>query len=399
MAVFNSLGSNYTFSFALKALFQWGKKEDTEILKKVLSEKYSGEVVLTYKGREALSLALQACSLQKDDQVGINGFTCYVVEKAISDLNQKIVYLDIDPKTLNFTAETLKKEIREEPTLKVVIIQNTLGYPCEGEEIAKICRENKLVLIEDLAHCVGTKYASGKEAGTLGDLVILSFSQDKIVDGESGGAVIIRNQGLKPPQNLEWAEVSRYQQLLDRLYPPLTFIIRKTYPLKFGELLHWLLKKSAILTSPIDPAQPILVHKLPYWCAGLVKESLENLAFNLEHRQRIAQIYRENLNHEVVFETLMPFIENSTNLRFPICVENREKLILFLKNKGVYVSDIWYDAPIGPKKYLDFSIYPSGACPQGEMVSRKILNLPTHQDVGEEEARKISGAINQWLQK
>ena len=399
MAVFNSLGSNYTLSFVLKALSNLGRKQDLEILKKRLSEKYSGEVVLTYKGREALSLALQLCNLKESDYVGINGFTCYVVEKAVSDLNQHLFYIDIDPKTLNFTAEGLKKEVGRNPNLKVVVIQNTLGYPCEGEEISQICQEKNLVLIEDLAHCVGTTYKNGQEAGTLGDLVILSFSQDKIVDGGSGGAVVIRNQNFRIPQNLEWRAVGYYQQLLDRLYPLLTFIIRKTYLFKFGEVLHWLLKKSAILTSPINPKLPILMQSLPSWCASLVVAALEDLPTNLGHRQKIARIYRETLDKEVVFDQLTPLVANSTNLRFPIKVEKRDELILFLKNQGIYVSDIWYDSPIGPKKYLHFSIYRSGSCPQGEQVARKILNLPTHQDVTENEARKISGAINQWLKQ
>ena len=41
-----------------------------------------------------------------------------------------------------------------------------------------ICKEKDIVLIEDLAHCVGAKYLNGKEAGNVGDLVVLSFSQD-----------------------------------------------------------------------------------------------------------------------------------------------------------------------------------------------------------------------------
>ncbi len=399
MAVFNSLGSNYTFIFALKALFGLGKKEDLEILKKLLGEKYGGEVVLTYKGREGLNLALQTCNLKESSQVGINGFTCYVVEKAVSDLSLQLAYIDIDSKTLNFTAEGLRKEVDRNPNLKVVVIQNTLGYPSEGEEIAKICREKNLVLIEDLAHCVGTTYKNGHEAGTLGDLVILSFSQDKMVDGGSGGAVVIRNQNFSFPQNLDWKEVGYYQQLLDRLYPILTFIIRKTYPWKIGEVLHWLLKKSAILTSPINPKSPIVLHSLPSWCASLVIEASKNLPANAKHRQKIAQIYSQTLDKELVFEDLTPLVENSTNLRFPINVKNRLDLILFLKNAGIYVSDIWYDSPIGPKKYQDFSIYPVGTCPQAESVSQTILNLPTHQDITENEARKISGLVNQWLKQ
>jgi len=55
-----------------------------------------------------------------------------------------------------------------------------------------LCQENKIVLIEDLAIQL-VLFIPKKEAGTVGDFTILSFSQDKVIDGISGGALIVRN--------------------------------------------------------------------------------------------------------------------------------------------------------------------------------------------------------------
>lgn len=182
MSIFNSLGSNYDFNFVLKSLFSRGNDD----LKSFLENKYKGQVTLVYKGREAIELALG--NINKGSLVGINDFTCIAVYEAVKKAGMEVEYLDIDKGELNFSAETLKKAVN----VKAVIIQNTLGYPCDIEKIAQICKEKKIILIEDLAHSIGTRYENGEEAGMVGDFVVLSFSQDKIIDAVSGGALISR---------------------------------------------------------------------------------------------------------------------------------------------------------------------------------------------------------------
>ena len=186
MSIFNSLGSNYDFKFVLRTLFTGGR--DAE-LKSFLENKYKGRVSLVYKGRKAIELALKNLP---QGFVAINGFTCFAVYDAVKKANLNIEYLDMEKGELNFSAKTLEQAVRKNPDIKAVIIQNTLGYPCDIESIIKICKENKITLIEDLAHSVGTKYENGMEAGSVGDFVVLSFSQDKIIDSVSGGALIER---------------------------------------------------------------------------------------------------------------------------------------------------------------------------------------------------------------
>lgn len=190
MSIFNSLGSNYNFNFVLKAFL--ARRSDNSQLKSFLENKYQGKVTLVYKGREAIELGLKSLNLPADSFVAITGFTCFALYAAIKKAKLHIEYLDIEKGELNFSNETLEKAIKKNPKIRVVIIQNTLGYPCQIKEIAKICRQNKIVLIEDLAHSIGTKYENREEAGTVGDFVVLSFSQDKIIDAVSGGALISR---------------------------------------------------------------------------------------------------------------------------------------------------------------------------------------------------------------
>lgn len=407
MSVFNSLGSNYNFNFVLSALFSGNEKEFHDELEKFLEKKYGGKVVLTYKGREAIELALKCANLPKNAKVAITGFTCWAVYESVIGAGLEVEYLDIDRESLNFTAETLRKALKANPDIKALIVQNTLGYPCQIEEISKICQENKILLIEDLAHCVGTKYQSGLEAGTIGDFTCLSFSQDKMIDSISGGALIIgpsirravrrsiiRNKKFQA-FSTELNELGNKQQLVDRLYPLFTFKIRKSYAFGFGKLLHFFLKSANLLSKPIENGldKP---HHLPNWYCRLVKIAFENLERDLFHRRKIASVYAEGLDPKITSGSLNKQIPISSCLRFPIFVRNRSGLIGYLKKKNIYVSDIWYDAPISPIRFLPETGY-ENQCPNAEKIGQEILNLPTHKNVSEKEANTISGEINQWL--
>jgi len=396
MNIFNSLGSNYNLRFVFKALFTRNKTHHFSELNSYLENKYQGKAVLVYKGRKALELALRLLDLPKNSRVAINGLTCYAVYKGVVDSGHKVEYLDIDGQALNFSPDELKAKLRKSSAIKVLLIQNTLGYPCDIKKIAKICKENNIILIEDLAHSVGTVYKNNQEAGAFGDFVILSFSQDKMIDGISGGALIIKNKKYQNTSFIKLVKLPCKQQLIDKLYPFFTYIIRITYKIGVGKAIHAVLKKVNLLSRPMGNPKLQSTCRLPGWYCKLSHTRFTNLQNNLNHRKRIAHAYSKNINPKILSKTLINNIPRSTNLRFPVFVDNRAKLIKFLKKYKIYVSDIWYDAPIAPKKYTHLTDY-QHQCPVSEKISSQILNLPTHQGVAVKKAKKISERINEWL--
>lgn len=386
--IFNSLGSNYTFQFALKALFFVGNEKDRGELIAHLERKYGGKAILLYKGREAIKLALAVLNLPQDSRVGMTGFTCHVVYRAIKESGLKPVYLDID-RSLNFSSDKIKD-------LKVLIIQNTLGNPCDIEKVTRVCKKKNIVLIEDLAHSIGTIYKNKKEAGTVGDFTTLSFSQDKIIDAVSGGALIIRNSKyfnfkIKRTQNLSLAT-----RVKDRFYPFFTLMIRNLYPWGLGRAFHLILKKLDLLSKSVETGKEIAFQSMPNWYAKLANISFKNFESIFKHRRSVASVYARNLNQKILFNEYVDNINLFSCLRFPIFVKKRPELIKYLKKYGIFVSDVWYDAPIAPSKLLSKTDY-EGECPFSEAISRKILNLPTHVNVSCKDAEFISGKINQWL--
>jgi len=381
--IFNSLGSNYDYKFALKTFFALNNVKNKTYLISFLNTKYEGETTLLYKGREAIKISIDLLKLEKGSKVGITGFTCYAVYQAVVDAKCTPVYLDIEKATLNFNLDAIKKH----KGLKVLIIQNTLGNPCDIVKIKKYCLQNKIILIEDLAHSIGSVYATGEEAGTYGDFVVLSFGQDKILDAVSGGALIVRNVKYKNKvDSLIFKNVDVQKQLKDRFYPLFTFIIRSTYGIGLGKLLHFILKKLNILSQPIIQERAITLHNLPDWYCDLINFQFSQLENNLNHRRKILNVYIAMLSKRTT----------SFSLRFPILIKNRIELIKNLQEYGVYVSDIWYDAPIAPARFLSLTSY-SNQCPMGESVSKQIVNLPTHRNISLRQAKELSVKVNKWL--
>ena len=53
--------------------------------------------------------------------------------------------------------------------------------PCDINKIKKICKKNKILLIEDCAQALGAEYF-GRKVGTFGDMSIFSFHAQKYVN-------------------------------------------------------------------------------------------------------------------------------------------------------------------------------------------------------------------------
>jgi dTDP-4-amino-4,6-dideoxygalactose transaminase len=390
VSVFNSLGSNYSKHFILDS-FGFGTKNDTLRLKQKLHETYKAETIqLTFKGREAITLILKQLNLPTGSLVAVNGFTCYAVYEAITAAELKPFYLDIEKNDLNFKPDTLQDALKNNKNIKAVMVQNTLGMIADVPTINRICKQHGAVLIEDLAHSIGLLYSGGTLAGTVADYSALSFSQDKVIDAVSGGAMVFKNVTENSPTS--WDKVSLKVRLRGRLYPISTWVIRKTIRFWLGRFLLKFMKSSHLLSRPMS-GEAGTPHTLPSWYSGLAVKAFNNLDNVVDHRQKIAAIYRQALPKE----NCLKHHDNNIYLRFPLLVDNRKELINYLKRWHIYITDIWYDAPIGPKKSMEQTDYKKGSCPNSEEISEKIVNLPTHINVNETQATLIAEKVSEWL--
>src|SRR5574344_933311 len=184
-------------------LFAIGNKKDSEKLKAELASRYGADstknVFLYHTGRTAIAAGLRAVIPKNNGEhpgIVINGLTCYAVVEAVEAAGFTPVFADIDIETLHFNGKTLEKALKKHSNVRGVILQNNLGIPCDIKSIKRVARKYDLVILEDMAHCVGVYYADGTEVGTAGVATCLSFGKSKSIDTSEGGALVIRTNEI-----------------------------------------------------------------------------------------------------------------------------------------------------------------------------------------------------------
>jgi CDP-6-deoxy-D-xylo-4-hexulose-3-dehydrase len=96
----------------------------------------------------------------------------------------KPIFVDVDPKTLNIDLNDLKNKITKKT--KALVLVHVLGNSTNMDELMKILKKNKILLVEDTCESLGSKFKN-KYLGTFGDFSSFSFySSHQISSGEGG---------------------------------------------------------------------------------------------------------------------------------------------------------------------------------------------------------------------
>ena len=159
-----------------------------EKLCKMTGAKYA---VVCSNGTAALHIACMAAGVELGDEVITTPITFAASANCALYCGAKPVFADINDKTYNIDPKKVK-EVTTEKTKAVVAVDFT-GQSVELDELLAHCKEHNLVLIEDGAHVIGTKY-KGKANGSIADMTTFSFHPVKTVTGGEGGAVMTNSE-------------------------------------------------------------------------------------------------------------------------------------------------------------------------------------------------------------
>lgn len=142
-------------------------------------------------GTAALHIACMAAGVTRGDEVITTPITFAASANCALYVGAKPVFADINDRTYNIDPASVKEHITDRT--KAVVAVDFTGQSIEEDELLAICGEKKLVLIEDGAHVIGTKY-NGKPNGSIADMTTLSFHPVKTVTSGEGGAVLTNNE-------------------------------------------------------------------------------------------------------------------------------------------------------------------------------------------------------------
>lgn len=159
------------------------------------------KVLLTTSGTSALDMAMLLCELKPGDEVILPSYTFSSTATSAVLAGAKLVFVDIRPDTMNIDETKIEAAITKRT--KAIIAVHYAGVACEMDTIMDIAHRHGLMVVEDAAQGVTSKY-KGKFLGTIGDFGCYSFHETKNLSMGEGGAIVINN-----PAFAERAEILR----------------------------------------------------------------------------------------------------------------------------------------------------------------------------------------------
>ena len=158
------------------------------------------KVCLLNSGTSALHLSLVLSEISINDVVFCSNSTFIATVNPILYVNATPCFIDIDIETGNMDMDYLELAIKETIKLgksaKAVIVTHSYGIPANMDKLIELKVKYNLVLIEDAAEALGSKYKN-LNCGTLADFGVLSFNSNKMNGTFGGGAIIVKDDETK----------------------------------------------------------------------------------------------------------------------------------------------------------------------------------------------------------
>lgn len=166
--------------------------------------------IAVVNGTNALHMAMLVCGVKQHDEVLTQALTFIATCNAISYIGAKPVFIDVDKDTMGMSPESLSAflianavirpdgftyNINTGRKIAACVPMHTFGLPLKIDEIAAICTQWNIILVEDAAESIGSLY-KGKHTGTFGKTGVFSFNGNKTITCGGGGAIVTDNEEI-----------------------------------------------------------------------------------------------------------------------------------------------------------------------------------------------------------
>jgi len=325
--------------------------------------KYSATVSNCTAGLHLLCIIAE---FNEGDEVIVPAQTHTATAHAVEYTGAKAVFADIDLKTGNMSIDSIKEKFSEQT--KGIIPVHMAGCPCNMSEITSFCEINKIVLVEDCAHALGTTY-NGRHVGNYGIAGVFSFYPTKQVTTGEGGVVISNNKEIiDKVDKLKAFGIDTPPEL--RTIPGVYDVKNLGYNFRMTDIQ-----------------------------AALGVGQMERYTKNLEKRKQIGRLYTELLSG--VEEVTIPDFNNDNSYFIFQLIFNkdidRDNVLIKLKDKGMGVS-IHYATPVPLMSYYKNKYeYKASDFPNAVYYGNQSISLPTHNKINEEDVVSIVKTIKETI--
>ena len=309
--------------------------------------------IATSNGTSALHIALLLANVEQNNEVITQPLTFVATCNAISYCGAQPVFVDVDIDTMGLSPSALKYFLENNTivknqqcinkktgkVIKACIPMHTFGHPCRIDEIKGICDKYHVLLIEDAAESVGSKY-KGRSAGTFGQMGVMSFNGNKIITAGGGGCIVTNDKSL--------AKKAKH----------LTTTAKVPHKWDFN---HNMIGYN---------------YRMPNLNAALLVAQLENLDNFITSKRKLASMYEEFFNDFDFVYVKEPMESKSNYWLNSIILKNKQQRDEFLdetNSSGVMTRPIWTMM----NKLPMFQHAQCGALENSEWLKDRVVNLPS----------------------
>ncbi len=155
-------------------------------------DKYLGTTTSTFvtNATAGFEIAYKYANLKPGDEVIVPAITFVATMAYPLAIGAKLVFADIDPKTINMDPKDVEKKITDKT--KMIVPVHIGGYPVDMDPIMELARKHDILVLEDAAHAFGAMY-KGKKVGTIGDFAAFSMHEVKNITSFGEGGIVTTN--------------------------------------------------------------------------------------------------------------------------------------------------------------------------------------------------------------
>ena len=305
-------------------------------------------------GTKALHIALEAMGLGAGDEAITVCNTYVATAFAVNYCGAEPVFVDVDPKTFNMTAEMVEEKITDKT--KAIIPVHLYGHVVDMDPIMELAKARNLWVLEDASHAHGGYY-KGRRVGSLGHAAAFSFYPSKNMGAYGDGGIITTSD--------------------DGLYEKIKMLRYVGQRVKF---IHEVVG----FQDRLDEIQ-----------AAALSVKLKNLDDWNDRRRKIAAIYDEMLKDTPL---QLPHVEDYCHHVFYSYAtiapseEERNDLLVYLHQHEIGAFAM-YPIMVPMQGAYDYMGHKESDFPVGAANARRVLNLPVFETFREDEAREVAEAI------
>lgn len=304
-------------------------------------------------GTVALMVANMAVGIEAGDEVIVPNYTMIATPNSVSVLGAKPVFVDVEPETLCLNLKQAVKAITPRTKAMMLVAANGRYPKMPIGEYEHFCAKHNLMLIEDSAQALGSRFPDGRHMGTVGCIGSFSFSTPKIISTGQGGCIVTDDDGLadRCRRLKDFGRASGGNDIHDTV----------GFNFKFTDLQA---------------------------CVGLAQ--MAKLEPRIQRKREICALYREGLNGVTGVKMFDQDLTHTTPWFYDVLVKDRDGLQTALKSQGIGTRPMY--PPINKQKAYGIP----GEHPVSNEVGEHGLWLPSSVQLTDQDIHRITTSIGEY---